>query len=96
MQEDSVRFDQPQNYTQQRHPKNPEANQKLENKPRKVARLTRVWSKATELAKKRDFESAYRTILTEGDDIYLLRLIAQTGPVVKFLDQETARAVISR
>lgn len=48
------------------------------------------------MAKNRDFESAYRLILTEGDDIYLLRLIAQTGPVVKFLDVETARAVISK
>lgn len=48
------------------------------------------------MAKKRDFESAYKLILTEGDDIYLLRLIAQTGPVVKFLEVETAKTVISR
>jgi hypothetical protein len=48
------------------------------------------------MAKKRDFESAYKLILTEGDDAYLLRLIAQTGSAVKFLGVETARAVISR
>jgi hypothetical protein len=47
-----------------------------EAKPRKIARLTKVWSRATEMAKSRDYESAYRLILTEGDDIYLLRLIA--------------------
>lgn len=35
-----------------------------------------MWHRATDLAKKRDFESAYRLVMSEGDDIYLLRLVA--------------------
>ena len=31
-----------------------------------------------------------------GDDMYLLRLIAQTGPVLKNLKAETARSVLKR
>jgi hypothetical protein len=53
--------------------------------PKKLPRLTRVWHKATEFVKKRNFEQAYRLVLVEGDDIYLLRLVAQTGQVIRFL-----------
>jgi hypothetical protein len=55
-----------------------------------------VWHKATEHVKKGDYESAYRLILTDGDDIYLLRLVAHTGSVVRFLETETSKAVLSR
>lgn len=34
--------------------------------------------------------------MKEADDMYLLRLVAQTGPVVKFLDDQTAVSVINR
>ena len=34
--------------------------------------------------------------MKEADDMYLLRLVAQTGPVVKFLDDQTAISVINR
>lgn len=46
--------------------------------------------------KKHDFESAYRLILSEGDDMYLLRLVVQTGPVTKQLTQETSKQVLSK
>jgi hypothetical protein len=49
-----------------------------------------------DLVKKRQFEDAFKLTLKEADDIYLLRLVAQTGPVVKFLDDSTAITVINR
>ncbi len=49
-----------------------------------------------ELVKKRQYEEAYRLTLKETDDIYLLRLVAQTGPVVKQLEDKTAIQVINR
>jgi len=55
-----------------------------------------VWMRATELLKRREFNQAFKLVLHEGDDIYLLRLLAQTGPVVKFLDDETAYSVVTR
>lgn len=35
-------------------------------------------------------------MLQEGDDMYLLRLVVQTGPVTKYLDQQSSQAVLSR
>ena len=55
-----------------------------------------MWNKVTELAKKKDFDQAYKSVLTEGDDLYLLRLMSQSGPVARFLDQDTACEVLSR
>lgn len=49
-----------------------------------------------ELVKRKQFEEAYRLTMKEADDLYLLRLIAQTGPVVKQLEDRTAVAVLNR
>ena len=49
-----------------------------------------------ELAKKKQYEEAYRLCMKEGDDLYLLRLLAQTGPVVKQLEDRTALTVMNR
>jgi len=35
-------------------------------------------------------------MLSEGDDMYLLRLIVQTGPVTKFLDPKSSKEVLCR
>ncbi len=43
-----------------------------------------------DLVKKRQYEEAYRLTMKDADDIYLLRLVAQTGPVVKHLEDKTA------
>ena len=34
--------------------------------------------------------------MKEGDDLYLLRLLAQTGPVTKQLEDRTALTVMNR
>ena len=35
-------------------------------------------------------------MLDHGDDLYLLRLVVQTGPVTKYLDKSSARQVLSK
>ena len=49
-----------------------------------------------DLVKRKQFEEAYRLTMKDADDLYLLRLIAQTGPVVKQLEDRTAVTVMSR
>mmetsp|Transcript_43224 Transcript_43224/g.41577 ORF Transcript_43224/g.41577 Transcript_43224/m.41577 type:complete len:129 (-) Transcript_43224:44-430(-) len=55
-----------------------------------------MWMGATEFVRKSRFEEAYRLVLKEGDDLYLMRLVAQTGPVIKFLEDQTAIQVINK
>jgi stalled ribosome rescue protein Dom34 len=55
-----------------------------------------VWTKVLELTKRKQYEEAYRLCMKEGDDLYLLRLLAQTGPVVKQLEDRTALTVLNR
>ena len=55
-----------------------------------IPHLSRIWVQCLQFIKERDFESAYRLIIAEGDDLYLLRLMLQTGPILKFLQAETA------
>ena len=62
----------------------------------KQSKLTTVWNKVLELVKKKEFEKAYQLTMKEADDMYLLRLVAQTGPVVKQLEDQTAVQVINR
>ena len=62
----------------------------------KQSKITQVWNKANEYLKGRDYESAYRLILDKGDDMYLLRLIVQTKPVISSLQLKTAKRVLSK
>lgn len=55
-----------------------------------------VWNRTQDYVKARDYESAYRLILKEGDDMYLLRLVVQTGPVTKQIDKSVSRQVMAR
>ena len=49
--------------------------QVIEKKAPAVPRLTQIWMRCSDYVKKRDYESAYRLMLNEGDDMYLLRLV---------------------
>ena len=49
-----------------------------------------------EHVKRKQFEEAYRLTMKDADDLYLLRLMAQTGPVVKQLEDRTALSVMNR
>jgi hypothetical protein len=35
-------------------------------------------------------------MLKEGDDMYLLRLVAQTGPVTRYLEAQSVKEVLNR
>jgi len=53
-----------------------------------------VWLKAQEKLHQNDPEGAYKIVMANGDDIYLLRLLAQTGPISKALQRETVKEVL--
>ena len=76
----------------------PGGNDPRQQRPQQpqLSRLTMVWQKTSDYVKARDYESAYRLMLKEGDDMYLLRLIVQTGPVTKELDKSVSRQVMAR
>lgn len=67
--------------------------------------VTRGWIDALQLLDSGDYQSAYETIILTGkvslqinigDDIYLLRLVSLTGPVVKHLHPKTAAVVVKK
>lgn len=61
-------------------------------------KLSTTWMKITKLALEHSYQEAYDLALRETDDIYLLRLIMQTGPVINRggLSETTARLVLQR
>lgn len=58
--------------------------------------VTRGWIDALQLLDSGDYQAAYEAILSTGDDIYLLRLVSLTGPVVKHLHPKTAATVVKK
>lgn len=58
--------------------------------------MVKVWSRTMDFVKKKQYDDAYKAVMKDGDDMYLLRLVAQTGPVVKSLDDQTSINVMSR
>jgi len=58
--------------------------------------VTRAWVDALSFLDSEDYQSAYEIILSTGDDIYLLRLVSHTGPVIKYLHPKTAAQVIKK
>ena len=65
-------------------------SQKIETK------INEKWKEALKLLEKNKISDAYRLILLSGDDIYLLRLVCITGPVLRFLDEDLAKKVLVR
>ena len=55
-----------------------------------------MYNKASELCKANQFAAAYKLMLEQGDDLYLLRMVVQTKPVTQYLEKATARQVISK
>ena len=58
--------------------------------------VTQGWLRTLAKLEDGEFDEAYQEALELGDDLYLLRLIAQTGPVVKKLNQRTLRRVLRK
>jgi len=56
-----------------------------------------LWLQISKCALETDYQTAYDLALTKSDDIYLLRLLAQTGPVIgRGLSEQTSRKVLQR
>ncbi|CAG9312663.1 unnamed protein product [Blepharisma stoltei] len=67
----------------------------IENKnPQDI--LARTWSSTIKNLDAKNVNTAYKSILDTGDDIYLLRLMHKTGPCLRKFSENTARAVLKR
>ena len=55
-----------------------------------------IWTRCLEYVKNKKYEEAYRVMIEYGDDMYLLRLVAQTGAVAQHLEPITVEKVICR
>lgn len=63
----------------------------------KNEKLSAIWLQISKIALEQDYQTAYELALTKSDDIYLLRLIALTGPVIgRGLSESTSRKVLQR
>ena len=60
------------------------------------SKINEKWKEAIKLLGKKNISEAYKLILSSGDDIYLLRLVCLTGPVLYLLDEELAKKVLVR
>ena len=58
--------------------------------------VTRTWKESLNLVEKGNINEGYLKILNSGDDIYLLRLIYLTGPVIDRLDPKIISKVLIR
>ena len=59
-------------------------------------KTSEVWKRALDLLDKEKYDIAYNEILNEEDDIYLLRLVCLTGPILNSLNESTAQKVLNR
>ena len=58
--------------------------------------VTKEWKETLKLIEKGYINEGYLKLINSGDDIYLLRLICLTGPVIDKLDVEIAKRVLIR
>ena len=58
--------------------------------------MTKTWKDTLKLIEKGNLNEGYLKLINTGDDIYLLRLICLTGPIIDKLDAEIAKRVLIR
>ena len=58
--------------------------------------VTKAWKETLKLIEKGHINEGYLKLINSGDDIYLLRLICLTGPIIDKLDVEIAKRVLIR
>lgn len=77
--------------------KSPEALTPVDKKMIKAERLSAIWLQVSKLAHEQNYQHAYEMALSELDDVYLLRLIMQTGPVIsRGLTDSVGKKVLHR
>ena len=60
------------------------------------SKINIIWLKCLELIGKNKIEEAYDLMVSSKDDIYLLRLVCLTGPVLHLLNEELAKKILVR
>ena len=58
--------------------------------------VTKTWKETLQLIEKGNNNEGFLKLINSGDDIYLLRLICLTGPIIDKLDLEVAKRVLLR
>ena len=58
--------------------------------------VTKTWKETLQLIEKGNINEGFLKLINSGDDIYLLRLICLTGPIIDKLDIEVAKRVLLR
>ena len=58
--------------------------------------VTKTWKETLQLIEKGNINEGFLKLINSGDDIYLLRLICLTGPIIDKLDLEVAKRVLLR
>ena len=58
--------------------------------------VTKTWKETLQLIEKGKINEGYLKLINSGDDIYLLRLICLTGPIIDKLDIDVAKRVLLR
>jgi hypothetical protein len=66
------------------------------NSPKNLDSLSLAWVEVLQSVNNGDLDSAYRKVLSTGDDIYLLRLMHKTGVCLKSLSQDLAKNLMQR
>ena len=60
------------------------------------SKINEKWKEALKLLRKNNISDAYKLIISSGDDIYLLRLVCITGPILYLLNEDLAKKVLIR
>lgn len=77
--------------------KHPKELTQIEKKMLKNEKLSAIWLQISKHALNQEYQQAYEMALSQTDDIYLLRLIMQTGPVIsRGLTDSTGKQVLQR
>ena len=71
-------------------------NQKGSKKIYLESKINSIWLESLELISQNKITEAYDLILSSKDDIYLLRLVYLTGPVLHLLNENLAKKVLIR
>ena len=71
-------------------------NNDLQSSQQIESQINEKWKETLKLLSKNKISEAYKLILSSGDDIYLLRLVCITGPVLYLLEEELAKNVLIR
>ena len=71
-------------------------NKNIKNDNNIDSEVTKAWKETLKLIDKGYINEGYLKLINSGDDIYLLRLICLTGPIIDKLDVEIAKRVLIR